>query len=181
MLLLKVYCICFNIQLCYRYCDFVTLSQTFLKTHLNTQHTGKAHKYVAMLVSSQEEMNKIKEKDAQMYANPGPQLSLTSYAGNKVKQTTPTVTAKPADAKDGEATKKDDESSGSGIQSPRDGGSQAEDSEDEEYIPEEEKKKYPLTYKCAHCNFNAPVCFKIKEHLQMKHLGNDNSSYDSQL
>lgn len=133
------------------YCEFVTLSQTFLKTHLNTQHGGKAHKYVAMLVSSQDEMNKIKERDNQMYLSPNPALLLGS----------PTVTSTPAQEKSTPTVTQNDDNA-EGI---------VDSDSDEEYIPDEEKKKYPLTYKCAHCNFNAPVCFKIKEHLLFKHSG----------
>lgn len=134
------------------YCEFVTLSQTFLKTHLNTQHGGKAHKYVAMLVSSQEEMNKLKERDNQMYLSPNPAMLLGS----------PSVSS---------STDKDKPSSPTVTNSEKTGGNVADSDSDEEYIPLEEKKKYPLTYKCAHCNFNAPVCFKIKEHLLFKHAG----------
>ncbi|XP_048760193.1 uncharacterized protein LOC125669601 isoform X5 [Ostrea edulis] len=145
------------------YCDFVTLSQTFLKTHLNTQHTGKAHKYVAMLVSSQEEMNKIKERDAKMYTTP----NLALLYGN-VNQTQEKTLSPPMDGSGlPNSTRQYDSATSTAI---REDGPE-DDSDDEEYIPEEEKKKYPLTYKCAHCNFNAPVCFKIKEHLQMKHPG----------
>ncbi|XP_061181756.1 zinc finger protein 423-like [Saccostrea echinata] len=145
------------------YCDFVTLSQTFLKTHLNTQHNGKAHKYVAMLVSSQEEMNKIKERDAKMYST----SNLALLYGN-VNQTQEKTLSPPADGSGlPSSTKKYDSATSTVV---REDGPE-DDSDDEEYIPEEEKKKYPLTYKCAHCNFNAPVCFKIKEHLQMKHPG----------
>jgi hypothetical protein len=136
------------------YCDFVTLSQTFLKTHLNTQHGGKAHKYVAMLVSSQDEMNKIKERDNQMYLSPNPALLLGS----------PTVSSSTSAA--------EVEKTVASHSKAEDNGEDVMDSDsDEEYIPAEEKKKYPLTYKCAHCNFNAPVCFKIKEHLLFKHAG----------
>lgn len=145
------------------YCDFVTLSQTFLKTHLNSNHSGKAHKYVAMLVSSQEEMNKIKERDAKMYT----QTNLPLLYGS-VNQTQEKTMSPPIDGSGlPNSTKQYDSATSTVV---REDGPE-EDSDDEEYIPEEEKKKYPLTYKCAHCNFNAPVCFKIKEHLQMKHQG----------
>ncbi|KAJ8306541.1 hypothetical protein KUTeg_017086 [Tegillarca granosa] len=141
------------------YCDFVTLSQTFLKTHLNTQHAGKAHKYVAMLVSSQEEMNKIKERDAQMYQNPNPALLYGNISRSAAFANVPTVTAHK-------------NMNQSPISSAIETSASYDDSGDEdESLPESEKKKYPLTYKCAHCNFNAPVSFKIKEHLQIKHIG----------
>ncbi|OWF35551.1 uncharacterized protein LOC110442815 [Mizuhopecten yessoensis] len=147
------------------YCEFVTLSQTFLKTHLNSQHTGKAHKYVAMLVSSQEEMNRIKEKDSTMYQSPntavygnlGNQSSSSSFTPSTPTSIPPASMATPG-------------TDSAGI--PERENAEYEDSEsDEDFIPAEQKKKYPLTYKCAHCNFNAPVCFKIKEHLQIKHVG----------
>lgn len=145
------------------YCNFVTLSQTFLKTHLNSHHSGKAHKYVAMLVSSQEEMNKIKERDAKMYTSP----NLPLLYGN-VNQTQEKTLAPPLDRSGLPSSTKNYDSATSAVMN-EDG--PEEESDDEEYIPEEEKKKYPLTYKCAHCNFNAPVCFKVKEHLQMRHQG----------
>lgn len=159
------------------YCDFVTLSQTFLKTHLNSQHTGKAHKYVAMLVSSQEEMNRIKEKDSTLYQNPNTML----YSSQVAQQTTfvtvtpptlPVVTSSVSTAApintNTPTTSATDMTSGSD----KDMNMDYDDSEsDEDFIPADQKKKYPLTYKCAHCNFNAPVCFKIKEHLQIKHIG----------
>ncbi|XP_033738000.1 uncharacterized protein LOC117325691 [Pecten maximus] len=148
------------------YCEFVTLSQTFLKTHLNSQHTGKAHKYVAMLVSSQEEMNRIKEKDSTMYQSPntavygnlGGQHSASTYTPTNpapipAAMTTAVTGTMSASIPDRDNAEYDDSES------------------DEDFIPAEQKKKYPLTYKCAHCNFNAPVCFKIKEHLQIKHVG----------
>uniref|UniRef100_K1PW60 Uncharacterized protein n=1 Tax=Magallana gigas TaxID=29159 RepID=K1PW60_MAGGI len=145
------------------YCNFVTLSQTFLKTHLNSHHSGKAHKYVAMLVSSQEEMNKIKERDAKMYTSP----NLPLLYGN-VNQTQEKTLSPPLDGSGLPSSTKNYDSATSAVMN-EDG--PEEESDDEEYIPEEEKKKYPLTYKCAHCNFNAPVCFKVKEHLQMRHQG----------
>ncbi|XP_069128115.1 uncharacterized protein [Argopecten irradians] len=146
------------------YCDFVTLSQTFLKTHLNSQHTGKAHKYVAMLVSSQEEMNRIKEKDSTMYQN----SNTMNYGSFGVQHSSAYSTSSSA------ALPAASIPSGGGESAsiPERERTEYDDSEsDEDFIPADQKKKYPLTYKCAHCNFNAPVCFKIKEHLQIKHIG----------
>ncbi|XP_060082341.1 uncharacterized protein LOC132561654 [Ylistrum balloti] len=148
------------------YCEFVTLSQTFLKTHLNSQHTGKAHKYVAMLVSSQEEMNRIKEKDSTMYQNPN-----TLVYGN-IGAPQSSSTFNPAISSSIPHVSMTTSGSGNDSTSIPDRDNADYDSEsDEDFIPAEQKKKYPLTYKCAHCNFNAPVCFKIKEHLQIKHIG----------
>ncbi|KAK3590769.1 hypothetical protein CHS0354_017285 [Potamilus streckersoni] len=129
------------------YCNFVTLSQSYLKIHLNAKHQGKAHKYVAMLVSSEEEMKRIKKSDAEMMNAP-PGGGMVTVGGTNV--TTPSY-ALPSSSQ----VVIDNAEKVSG--------------EREEGISEEEKKKIPQTYKCAHCNFSATQYDRVKSHLLLRH------------
>ena len=162
------------------YCDFVTLSQSFLKIHLNARHPGKAHKYVAMLVSSQEELIRIKAADAQMVTHP---VSCAVVAVPPVKQTD--LTSPPTQSSSSSSTSISNE-----LPAPRSSASlhkmpgieidnaenqvhKAEETENQVDKAEEteEEKKIPVSYKCAHCNFSYSQEEKVKVHLFQRHNG----------
>ncbi|KAL5021863.1 hypothetical protein ScPMuIL_001018 [Solemya velum] len=134
--------------LCWKcgYCDFITLRQAFLKTHLKTKHGTKAHKYVAMLISSQEEMEKIKLQDAQVLRMP--ESALTSAAS-----LSSTITAANLSSNRTYAD------------------TAAHNAEEVPEMTEEEmaQSNEPLSYKCAHCNFTNLTQGKVKDHMFMKH------------
>lgn len=134
--------------LCWKcgYCDFITLRQAFLKTHLKTKHGTKAHKYVAMLISSQDEMEKIKQQDAQVLRMP--ESAMTSAAS-----LSSTITA-------------------ANLSSNRTYADTAAHNADE--VPEMTEEEMaqsnePLSFKCAHCNFTNLTQGKVKDHMFMKH------------
>ncbi|XP_045160509.2 uncharacterized protein LOC123525484 [Mercenaria mercenaria] len=143
------------------YCGFVTLSQAFLKIHLNAQHQAKAHKYVAMLVSSEEEMARIKASDAQLVTNPSgggvivpvtpvKPSDLPSAPGRSSLPTTlPAPTPKPGIEIDNAES----------------------DTPKVTHEETEEEKKIPVSYKCAHCNFSYPQEDKVRIHLFQRHSG----------
>jgi hypothetical protein len=162
------------------YCGFVTLSQSFLKIHLNAQHPGKAHKYVAMLVSSEEELSQIKASDAQQVSGPSggstiiqvklsdlpsasssssssPAAASSSSSQSPVNKTLPTTLPPPKPPVSMVKTK-GIEIDNAEVEAPR--------------IEEtEEEKKIPVSYKCAHCNFSYPNIDKVRCHLFQRHNG----------
>lgn len=131
-------------------------------------HHGKAHKYVAMLVSSEDEMNRLKASDAQLVLNPSgdmpqPHLrAVTPPIATPARSTfsTPSKTILPP------------AQNPSGSQIELDNAEQ--DSEKAAGKTEAEKEaeaKIPISFKCAHCNFSAPQVEKVKSHLLMRHCG----------
>lgn len=145
------------------YCQFVTLSQSFLKVHLNSQHRGKPHKYVAMLVSSEEEMNEIKASDAK--------LGSSSSSGLGIVPVNPVKVSDLLSASTGGQTTLP----GPSNKQPSTSGIEIDDAEKDspEKTPEEleEEKRIPVSFKCAHCNFSAPQKSKVRIHLFQRHSG----------
>ncbi|XP_052777005.1 uncharacterized protein LOC128214539 [Mya arenaria] len=134
------------------YCGFVTLSQSFLKIHLNYMHQGQAHKYVAMLVSSEEELTKIKESDAKLSSNPQQgQVIQTSQLYHK--QSTPENLGSKSN-------------NISGKENP-----QIELDNAEQVDVEQLEKSIPISFKCAHCNFTSAEELSVKYHMFQRHAG----------
>ena len=157
------------------YCGFVTLSQAFLKIHLNAVHHGKAHKYVAMLVSSEEEMNRLKASDAQLVLNPGGDMPQSHTA---LRTVTPSLPAQsPANrttlpAPTASKTILPPSQNPSGSQIEIDNAEEDSAKTAERLAKEKEAEaKIPISFKCAHCNFSSPQVEKVKSHLLVRHAG----------
>ena len=152
------------------YCGFVTLSQAFLKIHLNAVHHGKAHKYVAMLVSSEEEMNRLKASDAQLVLNPSgdmPQPQNMRNTPSSLLSPVASKSASPAPSKTILPPSQNPTSSEIEIDNAEEDAAKAEKTAKEK----EAEAKIPISFKCAHCNFSSPQVEKVKSHLLMRHSG----------
>lgn len=154
------------------YCGFVTLSQAFLKIHLNAVHPGKAHKYVAMLVSSEDEMNRLKASDAQLVLNPSadmPQPHLRAVNPVQTSSVTLSRTTLPTSAA---KTILPPSQNPPGSQIEIDNAEEDSTRLTEKTEKEKEAEaKIPISFKCAHCNFSSPQVEKVKSHLLMRHCG----------
>ena len=150
------------------YCGFVTLSQAFLKIHLNAVHHGKAHKYVAMLVSSEDEMNRLKASDAQLVLNPSGDMPQPHLRAVTPPVGTPSRSTLPAPSK----TILPPAQNPSGSQIEVDNAEQdSEKASGKTDAEKEAEAKIPVSFKCAHCNFSSPQVEKVKSHLLMRHSG----------
>ena len=150
------------------YCGFVTLSQAFLKIHLNAVHHGKAHKYVAMLVSSEEEMNRLKASDAQLVLNPSGDMPQPAVRSMPQVVQSPSATPSPGPSK----TILPPSQNPSGSEIEIDNAEEEASKPAEKSAKEKEAEaKIPVSFKCAHCNFSSPHVEKVKSHLLMRHSG----------
>lgn len=135
------------------YCGFVTLGQAYLKIHLNNIHPGKSHKYVAMLVSSEEELAGIKQSDAQLATNPpavNPKDAFVTKVGpdGEIIKTPSAPLINPMQ-----------KSSDEPISRPN----RSQSNQDDDYLP--------VSFKCAHCNLSASQLDTVKIHLFQRHFG----------
>lgn len=134
------------------YCGFVTLGQAYLKIHLNNIHPGKSHKYVAMLVSSEEELAHIKQSDAQLATNP-PAVNQRDTFITKVSPDGKVIKTPSAPL-----INVMQNSSGEPISGPN----SSQSNQDDDYLP--------VSFKCAHCNLSASQLDTVKIHLFQRHF-----------
>lgn len=141
------------------YCAYVTLSQSFLKIHLNAHHQGKPHRYVALLVSSEEEMARIKASDAGHMTGPTDSSTIVAVTPVTSSSLPSTPTGPTSYYRYAPISKQP-----SGIE--------IDNAENETPVEEKsDEKKIPVSFKCAHCNFSAPLEEKVKFHLFQRHSG----------
>ena len=127
------------------YCDFVTLSQALLKQHLKQEHACNPHKYVAMLVSS-EETNRIRKEDAKLMSTPVVVASESNSNGSLLKDNDAGKTGAGRPLRSDSVVVQDGKESG-------------------------EEKPIPISFKCAHCHFSSSDELRVKEHMLTKHVG----------
>lgn len=129
------------------YCKFLTLFQINVKTHHSNKHHGKAPKYVAMLASSQKQLEKIRLSDENRAKKTAPSSSTGTDPGPKNRRSSP---RKAKHAGGDKQTDKGD-----------DANSEKTNDVDENEIPD--------SFKCNHCNFSETDLKKVKSHLHQRH------------
>ncbi|KAL5021598.1 hypothetical protein ScPMuIL_000753 [Solemya velum] len=132
-------------------CSFASLNQSVLKTHARTKHNGKSPRFIAILVSGQEEYDQIKASDLKLTT-----MQPEDYPVSKVppvldsvgkKYTTHLVckkkTAFPTSLPIPPISTKD-------------------------FV---NAQKNPLVFDCPHCDYTNSSALKVKDHLFFNHPG----------
>ena len=119
-----------------------------------------------MLVSSEDEMNRLKASDAQLVLNPSGDMPQHHLRALTPPIATPSRATFPAPSK----TILPPAQNPSGFQIEVDNAEQDSDKAAGKTAAEKEAEaKIPVSFKCAHCYFSAPQVEKLKSHLLMRH------------
>ena len=119
-----------------------------------------------MLVSSEDEMNRLKASDAQLVLHPSGDMQQSHLRAVTPPIATFSRATLPAPSK----TILPPAQNPSGSQIEVDNAEQDLDKAAGKTAAEKEAEaKIPVSFKCAHCNFSAPQVEKVKSHLLMRH------------